>query len=174
MKRAGRGVAFIPKLLTLIPPTLTLPLKRLRPGPRKRGPGGKGNRQELILTPAIFRRPTTPVETPEPRSPPPCGEGSGVGVRVKHPNRPSQLPPSLTLPLKGGGNVLGLGVAPRRKVRNARANRAASRRPTPMPDLPASLRSTDCCARAGRNSPSSRGRRIVRRARRKPKAVSAS
>jgi hypothetical protein len=34
-------------------------------------------------------------------SPPPCGEGSGVGVLFTL----QQLPPSLTLPRKGGGNA---------------------------------------------------------------------
>ncbi len=35
------------------------------------------------------------------RSPPPCGEGLGVGVRI---GGLCWVPPSLTLPHKGGGN----------------------------------------------------------------------
>jgi hypothetical protein len=34
--------------------------------------------------------------------PPPCGEGLGVGVHI---GSLSSVPPSLTLPHKGGGNV---------------------------------------------------------------------
>jgi hypothetical protein len=42
---------------------------------------------------------------PEAFSPPPSGEGLGVGVSFIHIHQLCGLPPSLTLPRKGGGKT---------------------------------------------------------------------
>src|SRR6266566_1293627 len=45
------------------------------------------------------------------RSPPPCGEGSGVGVRLSRVRCAPERPPSPTLPRKGRGIAFGFELA---------------------------------------------------------------
>ena len=95
------------------------------------------------------------------RSPPPCGEGSAVGIERKRLRlRNTQRPPSLALPLEGGGNTLPEGRYPRTHQASAKPSKRTTSTPKscarPRPSLRA--RSGSTATRCRSRSRSSNGR----------------